>query len=47
MHDQLTYLAEVSRRPNVTIQVIPYSAGGHTGQVRNAHGELDTKYRRL
>lgn len=31
MHDQLTYLADVSRRPNVTIQVVPYSAGGHTG----------------
>jgi hypothetical protein len=31
MHDQLTYLAEVSRQPNVTIQVVPYSAGGHTG----------------
>ena len=31
MHDQLTYLVEVSRRPNVTIQVVPYSAGGHTG----------------
>jgi transcriptional regulator with XRE-family HTH domain len=31
MHDQLSYLAEVSERPNITIQVIPYSAGGHTG----------------
>jgi len=31
MHDQLIYLAEVSERPNITIQVIPYSAGGHTG----------------
>jgi len=31
MHDQLMYLVEVSRRPNVTIQVVPYSAGGHTG----------------
>jgi hypothetical protein len=31
MHDQLRYLVEVSRRPNVTIQVVPYSAGGHTG----------------
>jgi hypothetical protein len=25
------FLVEVSRRPNVTIQVVPYSAGGHTG----------------
>jgi transcriptional regulator with XRE-family HTH domain len=31
MHDQLMHLAEVSRRPNITVQVIPYSAGGHTG----------------
>ena len=31
MDDQLMYLAELSRRPNVTIQVVPYSAGGHTG----------------
>ncbi len=31
MHDQLMHLVEVSRRPNVTLQVVPYSAGGHTG----------------
>jgi transcriptional regulator with XRE-family HTH domain len=31
MHDQLLSLAEVSRRPNITVQVVPYSAGGHTG----------------
>ena len=31
MRDQLRYLVEVSRRPNITIQVVPYSAGGHTG----------------
>jgi len=31
MHDQLRYLVEMSRRPNITIQVVPYSAGGHTG----------------
>jgi len=31
MHDQLMSLVEVSRRPNVTVQVLPYSAGGHTG----------------
>ena len=31
MRDQLARLVEVSRRPNVTVQVLPYSAGGHTG----------------
>jgi len=31
MRDQLAYLVEMSRRPNITIQVVPYSAGGHTG----------------
>jgi transcriptional regulator with XRE-family HTH domain len=31
MREQLARLAEVSRRPNVTVQVLPYSAGGHTG----------------
>jgi transcriptional regulator with XRE-family HTH domain len=31
MRDQLARLVEMSRRPNVTIQVLPYSAGGHTG----------------
>src|SRR5205823_7882045 len=31
MHDQLMYLVQMSRRPNVTIQVVPYSEGGHTG----------------
>ena len=31
MHDQLMHLAGMSRRPNITIQVLPYSAGGHTG----------------
>jgi transcriptional regulator with XRE-family HTH domain len=31
MHDQLVHLVALSRRPNVTIQVVPYSAGGHTG----------------
>jgi hypothetical protein len=31
MQDQLMYLVEMSRRPNITIQVVPYSAGGHTG----------------
>jgi transcriptional regulator with XRE-family HTH domain len=31
MRGQLARLVEVSRRPNVTVQVLPYSAGGHTG----------------
>jgi transcriptional regulator with XRE-family HTH domain len=31
MYDQLRHLAEGAGRPNITVQVIPYSAGGHTG----------------
>jgi transcriptional regulator with XRE-family HTH domain len=31
MHDQLTYLAEVSQQPKVTIQVIPANVGVHAG----------------
>ena len=31
MRGQLMYLVEMSRRPNITVQVLPYSAGGHTG----------------
>ena len=31
MYDQLMDLARLSRLPNVTVQVVPYSAGGHTG----------------
>jgi len=31
MHDQLMDLVRMSRLPNITIQVVPYSAGGHTG----------------
>jgi transcriptional regulator with XRE-family HTH domain len=30
MREQLTYLAEMPR-PNVTVQVVPYGAGGHSG----------------
>lgn len=29
MHGQLKHLAEIGQRPNVTIQVIPFQAGGH------------------
>jgi transcriptional regulator with XRE-family HTH domain len=31
MYDQLTHLAEMSERPNITLQVIPYSSGIHVG----------------
>lgn len=31
MYDQLMHLVELSRRPNISIQVVPYGAGGHTG----------------
>jgi transcriptional regulator with XRE-family HTH domain len=31
MHGQLLQLVDLSRRPNVTIQVVPYSAGPHSG----------------
>jgi len=31
MHDQLAHLVDLSRKPNITIQVVPYDAGGHSG----------------
>lgn len=31
MHDQLMHLVEMSRLRHVTIQVVPYAAGGHSG----------------
>jgi transcriptional regulator with XRE-family HTH domain len=31
MHGQLLHVAEMSRRPNITVQVIPVGAGGHIG----------------
>ena len=31
MHGQFRHLADLSRRPNVTIQVVPYSAGPRSG----------------
>jgi len=31
MCGQLAHLAELPRRPNITIQVVPYSAGPHSG----------------
>jgi transcriptional regulator with XRE-family HTH domain len=31
MHDQLLHLAAMAERPGITIQVIPYAAGAHSG----------------
>jgi transcriptional regulator with XRE-family HTH domain len=31
MHDQLVHLVSLSKKPNLTIQVVPYDAGGHSG----------------
>src|SRR5271169_1367162 len=31
MHGQLAHLADVAAQVNVSIQVVPYSAGGHSG----------------
>jgi transcriptional regulator with XRE-family HTH domain len=31
MRDQVTHLVGLSQRPGVTIQVVPYTAGGHSG----------------
>lgn len=31
MNGQLRQLVDLSRRPNITIQVVPYSAGPHSG----------------
>ena len=31
MHDQLLHLADVSCRPNITVEVVPYGAGAHSG----------------
>ncbi|BFU42736.1 helix-turn-helix domain-containing protein [Krasilnikovia sp. MM14-A1004] len=33
MREQLKHLVEVAGRPNVTIQVLPYSAGAHPGVI--------------
>jgi Domain of unknown function (DUF5753)/Helix-turn-helix domain len=32
MREQLRHLIEVSRRPNVTVQVLPFAAGGHAAE---------------
>jgi hypothetical protein len=31
MHGQLLHLADMAARRNVTIEIIPYTAGGHIG----------------
>lgn len=31
MHEQLLHLTDMSHRPNITIQVVPLSAGAHSG----------------
>ena len=31
MRDQFIHLIEMSHRPHITIQVVPYAAGGHSG----------------
>jgi transcriptional regulator with XRE-family HTH domain len=31
MRGQLEHLAKMSRRPNITVQIVPYSAGAHSG----------------
>jgi transcriptional regulator with XRE-family HTH domain len=31
MHGQLLHLAQLADRPNISIQVVPYSAGAHSG----------------
>lgn len=31
MYDQFMYLVDRSRLPNVTVQIVPYAAGGHSG----------------
>jgi transcriptional regulator with XRE-family HTH domain len=31
MRAQLLHLVELSRRPGITVQVVPYTAGGHSG----------------
>lgn len=31
MHDQFTHLAQQAKRPHITVQVIPFSAGAHPG----------------
>lgn len=31
MRDQLQHLARMSRQPNITVGIVPYSAGAHSG----------------
>lgn len=32
MRDQVRHLIEMSERPNITLQVMPFSFGGHSGE---------------
>jgi transcriptional regulator with XRE-family HTH domain len=46
MHDQLTHVAEVSRRPNMVIQVVPSAGGANAGlggalNIASADGAAD------
>lgn len=46
MHDQLSHLAEFSRRPHVVIQILPSGIGAHAGfggpfDIASAHGMND------
>jgi hypothetical protein len=31
MHSQLTHLADLSARSNITVEIVPYNAGAHSG----------------
>jgi hypothetical protein len=31
MRDQFVHLIEMSQQPHITIQIVPYAAGGHSG----------------
>lgn len=37
MYAQLMHVVEVSRLPNVSVGVVPYTAGGHTGLLGSCH----------
>lgn len=41
MHAQLMHLAELTEHPHITIRVVPFSAGGHSG-LRGAFAIAET-----
>ena len=45
MHDQLTHLAALARRPNITVQVIP-GLGAHPGPARRVRGRRIDRFAR-